>query len=88
MSLRLRSILSGTCFALGAIWAVAGVMKMIFGMAISFPLLPPLALEQIDVAKSLIVALVWFIAGALLGRYAPVRGAVREAVSARSNEEL
>lgn len=73
MTLRLRSGVANTCFGLGTIWAVAGAMKMIFGTAITFVLLPPLALERVDVTRSLVVALVWFVVGALVGRYAPVR---------------
>lgn len=80
---RVRSIASRTCFALGAIWAVAGAMKMIFGVAITFPLLPPLALDQIDVPKSLLTAIVWCVLGALVGRLTPVRERrVREPVRA------
>lgn len=73
MTSRLRSIVSGACFGLGAIWAGAGALKMLFGVAISLPLLPPLGLERVDVTRSLIIALVWFAVGAAVGRYAPVR---------------
>jgi hypothetical protein len=75
MTRRLRAILSGTCFGIGTVWAVAAALKMIFGVAITLPILPPLALERVDVARSLVIALVWFAAGAVVGRYAPVRDA-------------
>jgi hypothetical protein len=68
---KVRSFLSSTCFAIGAVWAVAAVMKMTFGTEITFLLLPPLALEKVEVTRSLLVALVCFGAGALLKRYAP-----------------
>lgn len=69
-----RSRLSGICFALGTVWAVAGAMKAIFGVAITFPLLPPLALDRVDVTRSFIAALVWCLAGAVIGRSASLRG--------------
>ena len=77
---------SSTCFGLGIIWAAAGAMKLIFGNAISvnFPLLPPFNLEQIDATKSLVAALVWFVIGAVIARYAPVRDASSREPSARA----
>lgn len=83
----LRSYVSATCFAIGGVWAVAAALKMIFGIEITFPLLPPLALEKVDVMKSFIAALAWFAAGAVIRRL-PFgrRGAHgREPVGARSN---
>lgn len=64
----LRSTLSGVCFALGAVWGLAAALKLTFGIAVSFPLLPPFDLEHINVAKSAIVALILFAAGAVLGK--------------------
>jgi hypothetical protein len=90
MSRSLKAGLSGACFALGAVWALAAALKLIFGVAVSFPLLPPFSLEQVDVTKSIIVALILFAVAALLGR----RGSVQqsELTSApprrRSSEEL
>lgn len=64
----LRSTLSGVCFTLGAVWGLAAALKLTFGTAISFPLLPPFDLAHINVAKSVIVALSLFAVGAVLGR--------------------
>jgi hypothetical protein len=43
-------------------------MKLIFGSAISFPLLPAFGLENVNAAKSLIVGVLLFGIGALLQR--------------------
>ena len=68
MNRPLKSALSGVCFALGAVWALAAALKLIFGIAVSFPLLPPFDLEQVHVVRSIITALVLFGVGAVLGR--------------------
>ena len=82
MKSSLRSTLSGVCFALGAVWGLAAALKLTFGIAVSFPLLPPFDLEHINVAKSVVVALILFAAGAALGR----RGRVQSDRSASTRE--
>jgi hypothetical protein len=72
MKRSLRSVLSVACFVLGAVWGLAAALKLIFGFAVSFPLLPPFGLQQIDVPISVMVSVVLFAAGAVLGRR-PVR---------------
>src|SRR5256885_6120976 len=64
-----RSSLAFVSFALGGVWALAGAMKLLFGIAISFVLLPPFGLERINAGLSLLVALVLFGIGALLRRW-------------------
>jgi hypothetical protein len=68
-----RKVLAGACFALSAVWAVAGAFKLIFGVRITFPLLPPLDLERVAPVPTLAVAVGLMIIGAWLGR---TRGAV------------
>lgn len=44
LSYRLRTIIAGICHGLGAVWAIAATLRLIFGVAVTFPLLPPLDL--------------------------------------------
>ena len=69
------SSLSGAAFAVGGLWAVAGVLHAIFGVAITFPLLPPLDLERISEPSAFAHALAFFAAGAGLGRWGRAAGA-------------
>jgi hypothetical protein len=63
-------MLAGACFALSSVWAVAGAFKIIFGVRITFPLLPPLDLDHVAPVPSLLVAFALMILGAWLGRTA------------------
>jgi hypothetical protein len=63
-----RDVLAGCCFALSAVWAAAGALKLVFGVRITFVILPPLDLTQIAPARAFWVAVGWMVLGALLGR--------------------
>jgi hypothetical protein len=63
-----RKAIAGGCFFLGSIWAAAGVFKMIFGVRITFSLLPPLGLERVDPLPALVVAFGFCVLGAWLER--------------------
>jgi len=67
-SSHLRTKLAGACHALGAVWAVAAVLRLVFGVAVTFPLLPPLDLERVQVLPAFAASLGLFLVGALLGR--------------------
>jgi hypothetical protein len=72
-----RRSLASVCFGLGSVWAVAGAFKLLFGMRLTFPLLPAIGLERVSAVPSLAVAMGLFTAAALLGRTPsaePVRG--------------
>jgi hypothetical protein len=45
---RTRLALAKICFGLGSIWTAAGVLKLIFGVRVTLPLLPPLDLERVS----------------------------------------
>jgi len=66
----MRRFLSSACFTFGSIWAAAGILKLVFGVRLTLPLLPPLGLEQVAVIPSLVTGLVLFATGAVLGRAA------------------
>ena len=57
------------CFGVGGIWALAAAMKLAFGFAVHFPLLPRFGLEEVDVVTSIVVAVTLFAAGSVLRRY-------------------
>ena len=63
-----RKSLAGGCFFLGSIWAAAGAFKLIFGVRITYPLLPPIGLERVNPLSALVVALGFCILGAWLER--------------------
>lgn len=69
ISNRLRATIAGACHAVGAVWAVAAVLRLIFGVAVTFPLLPPLDLARVHVVPAFAVALGLFALGALVGRH-------------------
>ena len=60
--------LSTTCFALGGMWAAAGVLHLVFGVAVTFPLLPPIDLGRVHVETAFATAFCFVVAGAVLGR--------------------
>jgi hypothetical protein len=63
-----HSVLSSTFFGLGSVWAVAGAFKLLFGVRLTFPLLPPIGLERVSPLPSLAVAAGCFALAAWLGR--------------------
>ena len=65
----MRSVLSSVCFGVGGIWALAAALKLTFGFAVHFPLLPRFGLEEVDVVTSVIVAVSLFAVGAVLRRF-------------------
>ena len=69
MKRSIGSVLSNVCFGIGGIWALAAALKITFGFAVHFPLLPRIGLEEVDVVTSLVVAVGLFTAGAVLRRY-------------------
>jgi hypothetical protein len=71
----MRRFLSSACFSLGTVWAAAGILKLLFGVRLTLPLLPPFGLEQIAIVPSLLTGLVLFAIGALLGRAVDAPGA-------------
>ncbi|HEX6806487.1 MAG TPA: hypothetical protein VF118_00785 [Gemmatimonadaceae bacterium] len=63
-----RRLISTSCFFLGSVWAAAGSLKLIFGVRITFPLLPPLGLERVSPVSACLLALGFFALAAWLGR--------------------
>ena len=63
-----RKTIAGGCFFLGSIWASAGVFKLIFGVRITFSLLPPFGLERVNPLPALVIALGFCVLGAWLER--------------------
>lgn len=63
-----RKAIAGGCFFLGSIWAAAGAFKLIFGVRITFSLLPPLGLERVNPLLALVVAFGFCVLGAWLER--------------------
>lgn len=63
-----RRLISTSCFFLGSVWAAAGSFKLIFGVRITFPLLPPLGLERVSPVSACLLALGFFALAAWLGR--------------------
>jgi hypothetical protein len=68
MRSEIRAGLAHVCFALGNVWAVAGACRLIFGIKITLPILPPLGLEGVHGWWALAVSLGLFTAAAWLGR--------------------
>jgi hypothetical protein len=63
-----RKTIAGACFFLGSIWSAAGVFKMIFGVRITYSLLPSIDLERVQPMPALIFALGFCVLGAWLER--------------------
>jgi hypothetical protein len=68
-----RDALSSISFGLGSVWAVAGAFKLLFGVRVTFPLLPPIDLSRVSPVPALGIAFGFFVASAWLSRRA-VRG--------------
>lgn len=65
-----RRVLGEVCNTLGVIWAAAGLLKLVFGVQITFPLFPPLDLTRVAPLDALGVAFVLVTCGAWLRRSA------------------
>ncbi len=63
-----RQVLAKICFGLGSVWGVAGAFKLVFGVRLTFPLLPPLGLEQVAAVPAIGAAFALFVFGAYFGR--------------------
>jgi hypothetical protein len=63
-----RKSIAGACFFLGSIWAAAGVFKMVFGVRITYSLLPPIDLERVHPLPALVAAFGFCVLGAWLER--------------------
>ncbi len=68
LSTAARKLLSGVCFGLGALWGLAGALKVLFGVRVGLVLLPPLDLTAVAPGIAFVVALGFLTLGALLGR--------------------
>lgn len=68
----MRRFLSLACFTLGTLWAAAGVLRFLFGVRMTLPILPPFGLERVVVVPSVVTGLVLFAIGAVLGRQASI----------------
>jgi hypothetical protein len=68
LSRPLRRVLSSACFAISSVWAAAGVLKLIFGVRITFPIFPPIDLDRVAAVPAIGVALGLAVVGALVGR--------------------
>lgn len=66
----LRGVLAKSCFALGSVWTVAGVLKLIFGVRITLLLFPPLDLDRVSPAPAIAIGLLLVFVGAWLERRA------------------
>jgi hypothetical protein len=70
LSSSVRASLGGACHALGGVWLVAGVLRLIFGVAVTFPLLPPVDLQRVVPGVALAVGGAFVAIGAWLTRSA------------------
>ena len=64
----MRRLLSNLLLAAGGALAILAAAKLIFGIAIDLPLLPPLSLAQVNVVAMTAAALCCFGVAALVGR--------------------
>src|ERR1700737_5205659 len=65
-----KTVVGSMCFALGTVWAAAGVMHMLLGTAVTLPLLPPIDLLRVRESTAFATAMAYYVAGALFGRSA------------------
>lgn len=75
MSSSVRAMVAKSCFALGSVWAAAGVLKLIFGVRITFLLFPPIDLERVATGPAITIGLVLVFSGAWLERRGASAGA-------------
>ena len=73
LSSAMRRSIGEACHALGILWAGAGMLKLVFGVRISFPLFPPVDLSRVSPLPSLGVALALVTVGAWFRRSAKFR---------------
>jgi hypothetical protein len=64
----MRRILSTALLTTGVVLATLGAARLLFGIAMDLPLLPPVSLERVNVVVMIAGALVCFAAAALMGR--------------------
>ena len=64
----MRRFMSSACFTIGGIWASAAVLKLLFGVRLTLPLLPPLGLERVAIVPSIAIGLSLFAVGAFLAK--------------------
>lgn len=81
-----RRAVSGACFALGSLWAGAGVLKLLFGVRITLPIFPPLDLDRVLVVPAIGIGLGLAILGAWLGRTQPYNRS-REAAGVGASDQ-
>jgi hypothetical protein len=79
---RLAAAVSAVAFALGGLWALAGTLRLVFGIKVTLALVPPLALDHVEVLPAFGMALGFTVLGALLGRYAHTGAAPARAATA------
>lgn len=78
LSFSSRQVLAKASFGLGTVWGVAGAFKILFGVRLTLPLLPPLGLEHVAAFPALGAALGFFALGAVLGRVSTDLGSANE----------
>jgi hypothetical protein len=64
----MRRVLSGILFTAGVVLATLGAARLLFGVAMDLPLLPPISLEGVNVVAMIAGALVCFAAAAPVRR--------------------
>jgi hypothetical protein len=67
-SSRIRAILARACTGLGTLWTAAGVLKLIFGIRVTFPVFPPIDLERVAAWPAVAIGLLLVFLGAWLQR--------------------
>lgn len=82
-----RKALADCSYFLGSVWGAAGVLKLIFGVRITFPLFPPIDLERVSPVPAIAIALGLFALGAWLGRGTEAAADHREMESLEPSRE-
>jgi hypothetical protein len=83
-----RLALGKVSFGLGSIWTAAGVLKLVFGIRITFPLFPPLDLERVSPGPTIAIGLILVFIGAWLERMSVRAQPSPEALRAKDVELL
>lgn len=68
MSTSTRRLLGQACYVLGTLWVASGVLKAVFGVMITLPILPPLGLERVHEGSAIITGCCLYFAGAWFSR--------------------